>query len=86
MGLGRSFFSNCAKSPTSSVSSSNNTIAVVANSGQYTSSFADYGTNTFNPCFINRQQSTIGAQDVGYLASNSNVTKIPGKFSKFIEL
>lgn len=56
---------------------------VVGNAGQYFSSFADYGGSTFNPVFINGQQSTIGSQDVGFLSTNANITKTKGLFSKY---
>ena len=67
--------------------SANATLATVSTQGQYTCTLADYGSNTFNPLAINRQQGTIGAQNVGFLAQDSNSTsntKLQGKFSKYV--
>jgi|JI10StandDraft_1071094.scaffolds.fasta_scaffold1857211_1 hypothetical protein len=60
MGLGRSFFTNCARAPTSAVSTANNTLMETWTPTNPQQTYADYGCNTFNPIFINRQQSTIG--------------------------
>lgn len=72
MGLGRSFFTHTPKASTTTISNSNVTTAVISNSGSYTSTFNDYGSNTFNPLFVNNQQSTLGAQNVGFLNTNAN--------------
>lgn len=65
MGLGKSFFTNCAKSPVSSVSSTNNTLMEHWVDKRDQLLIADYGSNTFNPIFINNRQTSVGGGLLG---------------------
>lgn len=85
MGLGRSFFTGVAKAPVSAVSSSNITLMQNYDGNDKMQYFADYGTNTFNPIFINRQQTTIGSQNLssmGNFSGNLGLRSSKG-FSKY---
>ena len=68
MGLGRNYYTNSHRAPTSTATSTTNATTIITNTGQYSAAFSDYGGSLFNPSTINHSQATIGAQSVGFLS------------------
>ena len=67
MGLGRNYYMNSTRGNVSPNYATNNSIAVIQNDKQFSSTFSDYGTSLFNPLTVNNQQASIGCQNIGFL-------------------